>query len=92
MGKCRYEQDEFCVNDQCPMRGDYCPVPDIVGVCQHEDREDEVYAWTPQGCATAALMAAGVVFNEEQFNRFWAEFTRLMEKFGYVAQEVPDDG
>lgn len=37
---CKYCHDEFCVNDQCPMRGDYCPVPDDPGVCRFEDRGD----------------------------------------------------
>ena len=35
---CKYCKDEFCVNDQCPMRADYCPVPDTPGVCKHEER------------------------------------------------------
>lgn len=33
---CKYCKDEICVNDQCPMRGDYCPVIDVPGVCKHE--------------------------------------------------------
>ena len=41
--KCKYNQDEFCVNADCPMRGDYCPVPDIEFVCKYEDREEERY-------------------------------------------------
>lgn len=32
--------DEMCVNNECPMRGDYCPVPDIAGVCMHEERSE----------------------------------------------------
>lgn len=38
MGNCKYEQDEICVNDQCPLVADYCPVPDVAGVCRHEER------------------------------------------------------
>ena len=35
---CKYCKDEFCVNAKCPMRADYCPVPDNPGVCRYEDR------------------------------------------------------
>ena len=33
---CKYCKDEFCVNDACPMRGDYCPVIDMPNVCKYE--------------------------------------------------------
>ena len=29
------------MNHDCPMRGDYCPVPDFNGVCRFEDIRDE---------------------------------------------------
>ena len=32
--------DEVCVNADCPMRDDFCPVPDIPGVCRFEEREE----------------------------------------------------
>ena len=34
--ECKYCRDEFCVNDACPMRGDYCPVVGFPGVCRYE--------------------------------------------------------
>ena len=37
--ECKYCKDEFCVNDSCPMRGDYCPVVDFPGVCKYETFE-----------------------------------------------------
>lgn len=40
MADCKYCQDEFCTNDKCPMRADYCPVPDTEEVCKWEDRSD----------------------------------------------------
>lgn len=46
--ECKWNQDEFCTNSDCPMRGDYCPVPDIDGVCQYEDREEERYVLSPK--------------------------------------------
>ena len=41
MTDCKYCQDEICVNDDCPMRADFCPVPDTEGVCRFEDRGGE---------------------------------------------------
>ena len=32
--------DEVCVNADFHMCADFCPVPDIPGVCRFEDRED----------------------------------------------------
>ena len=40
MADCKWMYDEICVNDQCPMRADFCPVADIEGVCRYEERED----------------------------------------------------
>ena len=37
MADCKWMKDEFCVNADCPMCADYCPVPDFPGVCQFED-------------------------------------------------------
>ena len=39
MPDCKYCQDEVCVNADCPMRADFCPVPNIPGVCRFEERE-----------------------------------------------------
>lgn len=38
---CRFELDEVCVNAECPMCADFCPVPDTPGVCRYEDRQEE---------------------------------------------------
>lgn len=40
MPDCKWCQDEICVNADCPMCADYCPVPDIPGVCRFEERGD----------------------------------------------------
>lgn len=42
MEKCKYCVDEICVNADCPMVTDYCPVYDIPEVCCYEDRNSEV--------------------------------------------------
>lgn len=39
VNECEYCLDEFCVNAECPMCADYCPVVDYPGVCRYEDRE-----------------------------------------------------
>ena len=38
MPDCKYCQDEICVNDECPMCADYCPVADFPGMCRFEER------------------------------------------------------
>ena len=40
MPDCKYCQDEICVNADCPMCADYCPVVDVPGVCRFEEREE----------------------------------------------------
>ena len=40
MADCKYCQDEVCVNADCPMCCDYCPVVDVPGVCRFEEREE----------------------------------------------------
>ena len=41
MGECKWNKDEICVNADCPMVADYCPVPNDPEVCRFEDRMDE---------------------------------------------------
>lgn len=46
---CKWEDKEtgICVNADCPMCCDYCPIPyDIPGVCKYEDREERERAET----------------------------------------------
>ena len=38
MAECRWSKDEICVNADCPMCADYCPVPNDEGVCIFEER------------------------------------------------------
>ena len=33
---CKYCVDEVCVNADCPLCADYCPVIDVPGVCKYE--------------------------------------------------------
>ena len=41
MPDCKYCKNEVCVNADCPMRADFCPVVDFPGVCRFEDRGGE---------------------------------------------------
>ena len=36
--ECKYCVDGICVNADSPLRADYCPVPDVDGVCIYERR------------------------------------------------------
>ena len=40
MPDCKWMQDEICVNADCPMCCDFCPVVDVPGVCRFEEREN----------------------------------------------------
>lgn len=84
---CRYNHDEFCVNDQCPMCGDYCPVPDDDGVCRYEWREEECWTLTPKGCLNAAMIATGIKVTDDELDALWDDFSALMKQFGYVEEE-----
>ena len=87
---CKHYHEEFCTNDQCPMRADYCPVPDSHGVCKYEELiEDEVYTLTPQGCLRAALTDY-VELDDTVFESIWSDFSELMFKCGYT-KEVEED-
>ena len=38
---CKYESEELCINADCPMCADFCPVSKYPGVYRFEDREIE---------------------------------------------------
>lgn len=39
--KCKWEQDEVCVNADCPLCADFCQVVYTPGVCRWEEREEQ---------------------------------------------------
>lgn len=55
MSNCKWEQDEVCVNADCPLCADFCPVIDTPGVCRFEDRgqaeQKDPICW---GCANSS--------------------------------------
>ena len=85
--ECNYNYNDFCTNDQCPARGDYCPVPDTEGICQYEEREDAAYVLTSKGCLLLALMHHDIELDELTFDSIWDEFAMLMIQFGYTEEE-----
>lgn len=41
MSKCEYCIDEVCVNADCPLCADFCPVPDDdTGICSFKKRSE----------------------------------------------------
>ena len=84
--ECKYNYDEFCTNDQCPMRGDYCPVPNYEGVCKYEEREDERYVLTPRGCLCTALTDNNIKIGADDLDAVWSSFEELMRQHGYVEE------
>lgn len=84
--ECKFNHDEFCTNDQCPMCGDYCPVPDYEGVCKYEEREEEVWMLTPKGCLVAALEKHNIYINDV-IDKVWEDYSSLMIRLGYAEEE-----
>ena len=83
--ECKFNHDEFCTNDQCPMCADYCPVPDVEGVCKYEERIEEVWKLTPKGCFSAALKNH-LAIGEDLVDFIWEDFEELMLRQGYVEE------
>ena len=58
MAKCKWCVDEICVNADCPMCADYCPVPNDEGVCRYEDTHTKRKRW---GEVKTVLYIIGVI-------------------------------
>lgn len=39
--KCKWEQDEFCVNADCPYVADFCPCSEFQEICKYYEKKDE---------------------------------------------------
>lgn len=77
-----------CRNEECPLNGVACPVPETEGVCAHEDREDAVYQLTPKGCATLALLQCGLIddISDPMIDSFFDKFYAIMKTNGYIEE------
>jgi hypothetical protein len=67
------------------MCADYCPVPDVDGICKYEDRKEEIWRLTPKGCFVAALQNH-IYLDEDVIDFIWKDFERLMTRLGYVEE------
>lgn len=38
---CKWEQDEFCVNADCPYVADFCPCYEYSDICKYFEAKDE---------------------------------------------------
>ena len=75
MPDCKYCQgDEVCVNADCPMCCDFCPVVDYPGVCRFEEREvtmDKIKNYLPDEEILAQL--AEEAAEEEPAKSTWEQ-------------------
>ena len=64
--------DEICVNADCPMRADYCPVPDIEGVCKYEEKRSRGAIISGyQGIGKSTLSRAGSGYIDLESGNFF---------------------
>jgi hypothetical protein len=80
---CKYCKDEICVNAACPMRADYCPVPDTPGVCKHEERL-ETPPLTPQQCLSAAFEECGQPITDGEVVEIFEAMVEIMNDNGFA--------
>lgn len=83
---CKYCHDEFCVNDKCPMRADYCPVPNMPGVCKYEERvevEPETHKQTPEECLIQALIEYSGIQDDKIQDEIYESFRMRLAENGW---------
>ena len=83
---CKYCQEEFCTNEQCPMYADYCPVNSTAGICKYEELVEECYTLTPKGCLQCALLKTNIKISAVEFETVWSTFFELMQRCGYIQE------
>jgi hypothetical protein len=79
---CKYCKNEFCVNDQCPLVADYCPVPDTPGVCKHEVRVQA--SLNLQECLVAAFEDCGQPITPKEVEEIFDSFVSIMAENGFM--------
>lgn len=65
--KCKWEQDEVCVNADCPLCADFCPVSYAPGVCKFEDRS----AGRHEGGSTMDDLREKALEAQREYARKW---------------------
>lgn len=88
-----YDESGMCCNAECPVRGDECPVPDVEGLCMYEDRSEDLYKLTPEGCAACALLDCKLVasVDDPAVDSFVYLFLDALRNCGYEIVEVSDE-
>ena len=84
---CRYNKDEFCVNDQCPMCADYCPVAQNPGVCKYEELVEDETSLTPKECLRKAFVDQGYRIDDIgdfDTDEIIKKFLKFMTECGHV--------
>ena len=69
MPDCKYCQDEVCVNADCPLCADYCPVVDVPGVCRFEERRGRTMLLKYIGRDGSRNLRVGQVYDVKVFTR-----------------------
>lgn len=79
---CRWCKNEICVSGECPAFGDYCPVPDIPGLCRYEER----YEMTPKEAWHNICVRLTAYANEHGFSEEDVTSEVLVESVIYEAE------
>ena len=79
---CKYYKDEMCVNAECPMRADYCPVAQCPGICRYAELVDVVLS--PKDCLLAILDDNGYGVKDSEADGVWCDFVELMAENGHA--------
>lgn len=76
---CKWNKEEFCTNDECPMCADYCPVPNDEGICRYEERisDKEIKKETCKTCQ-ANKVCNHDVYGFENCNNYIPEIVHCM--------------
>ena len=77
MAECKWLHNEFCTNHECPMRADYCPVPDRPSVCRYEERRDKEEEF---GAMKAIDLIEGYIEEPNSIDKEWVDALRLCLK------------
>ena len=86
MAECKWMQDEICVNAECPMRGDYCPVAQYEGVCRYESGKRGAIISGYQGIGKSTLSKAGNGYIDLESGNFFADGYRADDWYVVYSQ------
>ena len=77
MSRCEYCIDEVCVNADCPMCADFCPVPDEdEGICRFEKRVTST--------GKIKIYIAGKISGDNKYKQKFKKTKEKYEKEGHI--------